>query len=57
MIVRETSSDGEREFELNREHLAMIRERTGLDETAIYTILNSGKQIEDAKYCWILVRQ
>jgi hypothetical protein len=57
MIVKEISRDGEREFELNREHVERIKELTGLDERTIYTVLNSGQPIEDANHRWIMVRQ
>ncbi len=57
MIVRETSDEGEREFELGHENLRRIKELTGLDEASIYTTLNSGKPLEDAKHRWVMVRQ
>jgi hypothetical protein len=57
MIVRETSEEGERCFELNREHLNRIKALTGLDETAVYTKLNTGKPLKDGNYEWSMVRQ
>lgn len=57
MIIRETSDEGEREFELGRENLHRLKELTGLDEATIYTTLNSGKPIEHVKYRWVMIRQ
>ncbi len=57
MIVRETSGQGEREYELNREHIRAIIDRTGLNETAIYTILSAGRPIEHGDVRWMMVRQ
>lgn len=57
MIVRETSDEGEREFELGRENLRRVMELTGLDEATIYTTLSSGKPIEHGDHRWVMVRQ
>lgn len=57
MIVKEQSDAGEREFELHREHLERVMALTGLDETTIYTTLNTGKPLEDGQYRWVMVRQ
>ncbi len=57
MIVREESPNGSSEFELNRDNLRRIQERTGRDFADIYTVLNSGEVIEEGGTRWRMVRQ
>ncbi len=57
MIVKESSIDGESEYELNRENIKKIISRTGLDEPTIYTRLSSGRPLDGGDIRWEMVRQ